>query len=186
MLELPAVFHKSGLIPTLITIAVVCLLAALCSLYMAQAIARLPGNENYQQQVEYSEAFARFWSSRQWRTPYFWTQISFYICVTSLNISSLVDSAQVLDSILANVLGSTMALQMVLGERGDVVYWSPTVNCDESQRLKGECLPFQQQGDGDDDGVLITAGYILSVVLFMPLALMNLKVSERLGSLPFL
>lgn len=173
MLEIPAVFQKSGLIPTVVTIVCTCLLAALCSLHMASSISKLPGNTKFSAQVEYSHAFSFYYwpDDRRW---FVGTQLVFYACVTCLNISSLVDSAQVFDTILANLGGGTYALQITL-QGLHVVAWDYSV-CSEQDLLEGDCIPFSQTGDGDDDGVIFTAGYALNILCFMPLALMNLKV----------
>jgi hypothetical protein len=51
MLNLPATFQKSGLIPTLATLVFVCVLSALCSLHMANTISKVPGNEKFERHV---------------------------------------------------------------------------------------------------------------------------------------
>jgi hypothetical protein len=250
MLDLPATFQRSGIIPTTFCILFVSTLAALCAKHMANAISKVPGNDKFELQMEYSQAFSRLFSTiiapssshqsspssssarsskrRQGQTSrilFLYTQVAFFGCVTCLNISSLVDSAQVLDTLLAHLTGATYALQFTtsfhnnnnnnnnnssrIGSssrsgspipiRVELMEWSYS-SCSPEDLIHGDCLPFSTPpptfpslyiggDDGDDDvnnvrlvveqeGVLFTAGYLLNVVLFMPLALMNLKVRE--------
>jgi amino acid permease len=51
MLHLPATFQRSGVIPTLATLIFICILAALCSLHLADTISKVPGNSNFKQEV---------------------------------------------------------------------------------------------------------------------------------------
>lgn len=51
MLHLPATFKRSGLIPTIATLIFICILAALCSLHMANTISKVPGNSDFKQEV---------------------------------------------------------------------------------------------------------------------------------------
>lgn len=44
--------------------------------------------------------------------------------------------------------------------------------CTEKMLLTGECLPFL-----DDGGILFTMGYAITLLIFLPMALMDLKVS---------
>lgn len=61
MLDLPATFQRSGLIPTTIALIFVCILSSLCSLHMANTISKVPGNLNFSKEVEFSSAFRYFW-----------------------------------------------------------------------------------------------------------------------------
>lgn len=51
MLHLPATFMRSGLIPTILTLVFVCVLAAFCSLHMANTISKVQGNDNFKREV---------------------------------------------------------------------------------------------------------------------------------------
>ena len=46
--------------------------------------------------------------------------------------------------------------------------------CTEKMLLTGECVPFL-----DDDGILFTMGYAITLLIFLPMALMDLKVSSK-------
>jgi amino acid permease len=55
MLNLCSIFQRAGLIPTILTIAFICVLSTLCSLHMANVISKVPGNKHFHLEIEYSE-----------------------------------------------------------------------------------------------------------------------------------
>ncbi len=172
MLEIPALFQKSGLIPTTLCIFLICASTILGNLHFANAISKLPGNYDFDKEVEYSEAFRRYWPNdpRWFRS----TEIIFFLCVTCLTISSLIDSAQVFDLLLVHgglLGGGTYALRFVASSKGfDCLYESWNSDFCGSEE---NCRPFS--GHEDEGGVLLSLGYLLNVIFFMPLALMNLQ-----------
>jgi Transmembrane amino acid transporter protein len=95
MLSLPATFARSGIIPTIATLLFVCILSALCSLHMANSISKVPGNATFKKEVEFSEVF-RIFGGQRW---FLVTQVLFLCCITCLNISSIVDTVQVVDTV---------------------------------------------------------------------------------------
>jgi amino acid permease len=173
MLNLPATFSKSGIIPTLATLLFVCILSAMCCLHMANTISKVPQNHNFKKEVEYSEAFQYFWG-RNWFVV---TQVLFFCCITCLNISSIVDTAHVVDTFLGHwwpnsLGGASVALQIVSISEVHVVHWDYE-ECSESALAEGRCLPFLQHlGDGS---ILLTAGNLITSIVFFPMALMDLK-----------
>ena len=189
MLNLPATFVRSGIIPTTATLIFVCLLSSRCSLHMANTISKVPNNSEFQQEVEYSDVFRHFLGP-QW---YLATQIIFLCCITCLNISSIVDTSQVVDTFVGNwIPGGTVAVQlfsnttatttqpepldvpddvdaMYLGNVVKFVRWDRS-ECTIDEVENGVCLPFS-----GCDGILLTCGTLITTVLFLPLALMDLK-----------
>jgi hypothetical protein len=169
MLNLPATFARSGIIPTIATLIFVCLLSSECSLHMANTISKVPGNAEFKKEVEYSEAFRFFWGE-QW---YLATQAIFLCCITCLNISSIVDTSQVVDTFVGNWWpGGTVAVQWGNPESTHWIQWLrwDRSGCTKEQVDAGSCLPF-----ADCDGIVFTLGTFTTTLLFMPLALMDLK-----------
>jgi hypothetical protein len=169
MLNLPATFARSGIIPTIATLIFVCLLSAKCSLHMANTISKVPGNAEFKKEVEYSEAFRFFWGE-QW---YLATQAIFLCCITCLNISSIVDTSQVVDTFVGNWWpGGTAAIEWGNPESKRWIQWFrwDRSECTNEQVDAGSCLPF-----ADCEGVVFTLGTLTTTLLFMPLALMDLK-----------
>jgi amino acid permease len=51
MLNLPYQFQKSGIIPTTVTLILLCILSTFCSLHLANVISKVPGNMNFHKEV---------------------------------------------------------------------------------------------------------------------------------------
>jgi Tryptophan/tyrosine permease family len=174
MVNLPATFARSGIIPTITTLCLVCVLSALCSLHMANSISKVPGNATFKNEVEFSEAFRVFWGQKWFLV----TQVLFLCCITCLNISSIVDTSQVVDTIAGNWWpGGTAAIQIVCPDDCTEMYvrwlrWD-AFECTKQELFDGLCMPFTNIDD--DNSILVTAGNILTTALFLPLALMDLK-----------
>uniref|UniRef100_A0A7S2YPZ0 Amino acid transporter transmembrane domain-containing protein n=1 Tax=Entomoneis paludosa TaxID=265537 RepID=A0A7S2YPZ0_9STRA len=226
MLELPAAFAESGLIPTTLTLFFVCFLSTSCSLHMANCISKVPVNKTAQEvrtavidggpggdvhsmqsqaielpssgnkgigsektagtattmmynhdfkaEVEFSAVFAYYWGYQPW---YFITQLLFWICITCLNISSIVDTAQVVDTILGHSTGS-VAVQVRNGHNLHVVFWDAK-RCSQDDLEGGTCLPFSAILGNEDGGFLFTIGMLVTTICFLPLALMDLKENAQ-------
>jgi hypothetical protein len=104
-----------------------------------------------------------------------YTQILFFCCVSCLNVSSIVDTAQVVDTVVGHwVPGGTGALQF--SGFGDgipqihCVRWDYTI-CSPEMLVDGDCVPF-----GEEGGIIFSAGYVVVLLIFVPMALMDLKV----------
>lgn len=103
-----------------------------------------------------------------------YTQVLFFCCITCLNVSSIVDTAQVVDTFLGHwVSGGSVAINLLRNESGlhiHLVHWNYEM-CSEEMLITGECLPFL-----DKEGILFTLGYAITLLIFLPMALMDLKV----------
>ena len=51
MLTLPDTYQRSGLIPTTLTVILVCVLSAFCCLHMANTISKVRGNSDFKREV---------------------------------------------------------------------------------------------------------------------------------------
>lgn len=185
MLSLPATFVRSGIIPTACTLIFVSILSALCSLHMANVISKVPQNQDFKQGVEFPEAFRTFWG-KEWFILANWL---FFACITVLNISSLVDNAQVLDTFLGhcNPFGGAWGLAINPNHwNASITSWDPSV-CSEQQLYEGGCVPFASIVKEHDNQVfLVTGGYVATALLFFPLALMDLTENVQWQILGFL
>eukprot|EP00934_Nitzschia_sp_Nitz4_P001116 Nitzschia sp. Nitz4//scaffold8_size234185//51452//53067//NITZ4_001238-RA/size234185-augustus-gene-0.239-mRNA-1//1//CDS//3329559749//1116//frame0 len=170
MLNLPDTFQRAGIIPTVATVLFVCSLSALCCLHMANTISKVHGNWDFKKEVEYSETFEKFWGHRSFLI----TQMLFFCCITCLNVSSIVDTAQVIDTIIGHLIPSlSVAFNIRTDVAGNLVVhveqWDYSL-CSEQMFLDGTCLPFLQT-----EGVVFTFGYAVLLLIFLPMALMDLK-----------
>jgi hypothetical protein len=99
------------------------------------------------------------------------TQISFFCCITCLNIASIVDTAQVVDQILSRFRGGAVAFEWRQGG-WEIIRWAAH-NCSGERIQNGKCIPFE--ADHNNDTWLLTTGYLLSALMFLPMSLKNLK-----------
>jgi len=178
MLNLPSVFQRSGLIPTTFTIAFLCILSTLCSLHMANTISKVPGNAHFHHEIEYSEAFRYFWGKR----AFVITHISFFCCITCLNVASIVDTAQVVDQILSRFRGGAVAFEWKQGG-WEIIRWAAH-NCSGERMKNGKCIPFE--ADTNNSTWMLTTGYLLSALIFLPMSLKNLKENTLFQIIGFL
>jgi hypothetical protein len=129
-------------------------------------------------QIGYSECFNRFWGSKS----YHYTQILFFCCILCLNVSSIVDTAQVVDTVVGHLFsGGSGAIHFQwidTTKRIDVAWvrWDYQ-SCTEEMLINGDCVPFF-----DQDGILFSVGYAVVLLIFMPMALMDLKASCSFGA----
>ena len=196
MLTLPATFIKSGIVPTIATLVLVGILCSMCSLHLANVISKLvPHNRNFQHEIEFSQAFHQALdvghTSRRRTTNgntnsntiikqhwYLATQFLFWGCITCLNSSAIVDTAQVVDTFVGHGWSyGTVAVVVDVNRRNATllqwVQWDASV-CDPTELLEGECLPFAEW-DHVPNIALITFGKVLVTLLFLPLSLLDLK-----------
>jgi len=177
MLNLPSTFQKSGLIPTTMSLVLLCGLSSLCSSHMANVISKVPGNSKFQKEIEYSDVFRHFWGER----GFIFTQFFFFCCITCLNVASIVDTAQVVDQIISRTIQKgTMAFRyennVTHSSYGlESVWWSHEACIEEHKETLavGGCIPFEEDSSHPD--YLLTAGYLVSCLLFLPLSLKDLK-----------
>jgi hypothetical protein len=92
-----------------------------------------------------------------------------------LNVSSIVDVSQVVDTFLGHWYpgGSGGINFMWTKAEGLDVQWVrwDYSDCSEEMLITGDCVPFS-----DEDGILFTVGYAIILMIFVPMALMDLKV----------
>eukprot|EP00978_Attheya_sp_CCMP212_P015577 scaffold40115_cov58-Attheya_sp.AAC.8 len=167
LLSLPAACQRAGLIPTTITLMFAYLLSSLCALHMANIVSMVPGNRNFQKTVEFSEPFRIFWGPKM----YAFTQATFFLCAMSQNVSAIVDTSQVIDNFLGHTIGS-VALQFF---PSNLLIWKQDA-CTKQEVADGQCDPF----NGDDGpNILLSAGYLVATLIFLPMCLVDLKENSR-------
>lgn len=177
MLDLPATFQRSGWIPTIATLVFVCILSSLCSLHMADTISKYPGNLKFEREVEFSETFRFFWGHK-WFVV---TEILFFACISCMNLSSIVDTAQVVDNFLGQFCESSSALHISgVHQNIKLVHWHPS-DCSADQLKAGECVAFAEHSDG----IILSLGYIITTVVFLPMGLMDLKENAAFQAVGF-
>jgi hypothetical protein len=89
-----------------------------------------------------------------------------------------VDTAQVVDTFLGHWSPSGSGAINFLWNQGSLnvqwVQWDYSL-CSQEMVITGECVPFLEE-----DGIIFTAGYAAVLLIFVPMALMDLKVRREL------
>lgn len=182
LLQLPYQYQQSGVIPTTACLIVVGALAYFVTMHMSNVVSQVPGNSNFEKSVEFSDPFATFWSPK----AFFACQLVYYLCTVSLNVAAIVDTAQVVDSFLGHTVGSrALAADNIFEEPFQEWKRGP---CSRKMAKEGVCEPF---GGVDQDGEqfsdwLITSGYVVALLFFLPICLMDLKDNTKWQIFAFL
>eukprot|EP00294_Goniomonas_avonlea_P008686 CAMPEP_0114552744 /NCGR_PEP_ID=MMETSP0114-20121206/7284_1 /TAXON_ID=31324 /ORGANISM="Goniomonas sp, Strain m" /LENGTH=411 /DNA_ID=CAMNT_0001737633 /DNA_START=40 /DNA_END=1272 /DNA_ORIENTATION=+ len=161
MLGIPAVFLGAGWFAPLIVFIFILLVSTLSSTLLCDAMARIPGNENFERRIEFSTAFEHYYGKR----GYIVAQIGLILCLMSQALSSMVATAQVMDQFLVFMFHKTFAIAFQNGGNVFVEF-----ECTDAMKAAENCVPF-----ADDGHFVLTLGYILTLALIMPMGLMNLE-----------
>jgi hypothetical protein len=132
---------------------------------MANVVSKVPGNSNFDKQIEFSDPFRTFWSNK----AYYVTQVIFYLCTLCVNIAAIVDTAQIVDSFLGHSVG-TWGFAV---DHWKLEEWIHNRPCSREKVKLGQCMPFASQNYGR---VLLTLGYVITAAVFVPICLKDLKV----------
>jgi amino acid permease len=169
MLGFPSLFQKAGLIPVLCGISFVCISASLCGTFLADSIASIPNNHNFDMQVDFSSAF-RYTVGEEW---YVVAETLFLISCFVQAIAGIVSTAQSLDGFIASFLfGRTYAFEFY--PNFGIISWTPEL-CHEETSVSVEsnlddCTPFHNAGS-----LIFTVGFVITALIFIPLGLGHLK-----------
>lgn len=172
ILQLPFQFQQSGIIPTTLCLVAVATLSAFCSLHMASVVSKVPGNKTYNKCIEFSDVYRIFWSERAYKV----TQVMFYLTAVCVNVAAIVDTAQTVDS----ALGLHATTYGYSFDKGQIVSWSHRDHCTRYMVKHGDCTPFENQNEYGE--YILTLGYLLTAMVFVPMCLMDLKENSLLQS----
>lgn len=146
---------------------VVGLISALCCMHTANVVSKVPGNSQFDKVVEFSDPYRIFWG----RKAFYGTQIVFYLCTLCVNIAAIVDTAEIVDSFLGHSRLGSWGLSF---DNGGWKQWRHEEPCSRVEVKLGDCFPFGEDEYGD---TLLTVGYVITTAAFLPICLMDLKVS---------
>lgn len=181
MLGFPALFQKAGIIPVVIAVSFVYVSSSLCGTFLADAIASIPGNKTFSKHIDFSTAF-KLIVGDHW---YIAAETLFLISCGVQACASLVETAQSLDGFLASfMLGKTYALQLY--PTVEFVTWSTSLcHAAEDDRAiesgSEDCTPFHDAGP-----LILTLGFVLTTIIFLPLGRGHLKETIAVQIFSFL
>jgi hypothetical protein len=129
----------------------------------------VPGNHNFDKCIEFSDPYRIFWGP----TAYKVTQVLFFLCAMCLNVAAIVDTAEVVDSVLGLHANSYAVSVDQSGIKMKVWSHASDGPCTHLQSKLGECDPFADTTVYGE--YLLTLGYVLTAAVFLPLCLQDLK-----------
>jgi hypothetical protein len=98
------------------------------------------------------------------------TQILFFLCTVCLNVAAIVDTAEVVDTFLGHSSLGSIGIRFDKFEP-QLVSWEHGP-CSRKEVKQGLCEAF---GDPSYGNFLLTVGYMITAVVFIPACLMDLK-----------
>eukprot|EP00038_Savillea_parva_P026770 m.56106 g.56106 ORF g.56106 m.56106 type:complete len:587 (-) comp7652_c0_seq2:173-1933(-) len=174
---IPNIFAESGwFTPTLCFILIWCMSTVSASMY-AEAMRRIPGNEHFRGRLEYTSIVDFYFG----RVGYFASQIGLNGALQSLNIISVIQSAQVMDKAIAALFGRSCGLNISpfktfidTASDPDVAPHTMVPHSTDAW----SCLDLDQlQGNVPNPWgchVVITAGFVITLGMAIPCGLFNL------------
>ena len=172
MMTLPILFRSAGFLPTVSCILVVFVCTSLCGTFLTEAMQQIPGNREFRRNLDFAQAF-RIVAGEHWYHP---VQMLVIVSCMSQIFAAIVETSQALDGFLASfVIGKTYAFEF---STMSVIEWS-SLECSLASHAKHAtdegvdldlCTPFADAHFG-----IVTLGYFLMTVFFLPLGLGDLK-----------
>ena len=152
MVQIPNIYQSAGWLFPSAMFLLVGLLCYFVSLYLAKAVTQVPGNKHNEKRVEFNDLAQQLFP----RWLYLLTMVALIFNFQASNVSSIVVSAQTMDSTLLKAAHKTCAL---------VVYpaQSPPFYCiDHSDSDKPTDSPF-------GDKYVVSLGYLVVMAITSPL-----------------
>ena len=163
---LPNMFVEAGwLVPVLILLAV-WFMTTLSACMFCEAMERIPGNAGFRNRAEYATVVGHYFGRR----ASFVAQVGLNGALQSLNIISVVQSAQVMDVAISAIFGKTCALNLTPYQNvlsGHVVSGSAKfLSCIDTSNLSS--------GNGWGCHVVLSLGFVLTGAMAIPCGRWNL------------
>ena len=164
--QLPNLFAEAGWLTPVLCVIVVWVMTTLSSAMYCEAMRHMPNNEEFQGRAEYS-TIVDYYFGRRW---YVAAQIGLNGALQSLNIISVIQSAQVMDNLISAIFGKSYALNL-----------SPFPNYWQGVTINGSTEVFSAFDTNDlDEGnawgchVVVTLGYVVTLCMAVPCGMWNL------------
>ncbi|KAG9297692.1 hypothetical protein G9A89_011207 [Geosiphon pyriformis] len=159
LVTIPLLFQNAGWLLSIIVFVVVTLLSGTAALLLCEALSKVPGNEKFQRKIEFSYLSEILVANR---TKRWIIQIVLFISIQSVNIAAIILSSQSMDSLLLSLAGHTC---------GVGIYPRYGIFCVNSHGPQNS--PF------GNDFMLVTAGFLITLAMVVPLGLMDLVDNVR-------
>ncbi|KAI9094903.1 hypothetical protein DFS34DRAFT_561855, partial [Phlyctochytrium arcticum] len=154
IITIPLVFQQAGWVFPSICFVIIAFLSALGCLFLIESMTYFPGNDKFQLNVELTVLVHQFYG-RKW---YYIMHIVLFGSLQSYNIASIISSAQTFDAFLITLFGKTCGFGV-----------SPVSGFVCVSEQSNSNSPF------GDNYMLITMGFLLLLVLVVPLIMLDLN-----------
>eukprot|EP01027_Heterolobosea_sp_BB2_P015456 GEZU01022105.1.p1 GENE.GEZU01022105.1~~GEZU01022105.1.p1 ORF type:complete len:319 (+),score=73.01 GEZU01022105.1:112-1068(+) len=152
MIQIPPVYQSAGYITPTVIMLLVVVVSSLSSACMAEAMARIPGNENFDQRIEFL-GLVKFYFNR-W--GYLLTNIMLNINLQANTIACIIASAQTMDFTLIAIFKTTFGLEFY-----------PHFGITFAHEAGDSISPF-------GNVYLLSLGFVIVFLMCLPMGLLNL------------
>merc|ERR1711871_713808 len=179
---LPNQFAEAGWLPVTVCILVVWFMTTVSASMYAEAMANIPGNDQFQMRIEYS-TIVKYYFGRNW---YIASQVGLNGALQSLNIISVVQSAQVMDVAISAIFGKSCGLNLTPFQNE----WTAdniTTPIGSSTEFFS-CFDTTDLSEGHAWGchIILTFGFILTAAMAIPCGIYNLDDNMIIQQVAFL
>jgi len=164
-------FVESGWLFPVITIIAIWAMTSLSAAMFCEAMRKIPGNEHFRDRVEYT-TIVDYYFGRKW---YIAAQVGLNGALQSLNIISVVQSAQVMDNLISVIFGKTCALNLSPFQS----IWTDPAGMNHNVAGSTDifsCINTNHLDAGNAWGchVVLTAGFLVTAAMAIPCGRWNL------------
>jgi len=170
---LPNMFVEAGWLPPLLVLVVIYAMTTVSASMYAEAMSNIPGNEGFKDRIEYS-TIVQYYFGRRW---YIASQIGLNGALQSLNIISVIQSAQVMDNAISAIFSKSCGMNLtpfnnyVLNSDGGLT----NVTLSGSNNFFS-CIDTTDIGNGNAWGchIVCSLGFIITAAMAIPCGRWNL------------
>eukprot|EP00040_Diaphanoeca_grandis_P030813 m.182974 g.182974 ORF g.182974 m.182974 type:complete len:581 (+) comp32140_c0_seq2:152-1894(+) len=178
--QLPNLFAESGWLVPVVLFLIVWAMSSLSATMYCEAMRRIPGNEHFRGRAEYTSIAAYYFG----RSGYIAAQIGLNGALQSLNIVSVMQSAQVMDRALAEVAGQSCGINI-----SPFTYYSENHTAIEGGTSIWNCVDTEQLSAIMPNPwgchLIVSAGYLITLGMAIPAGIFNLDDNMILQVIAF-
>jgi len=173
---LPNMFSESGWVVPTITFIVIWAMSSVSTTMFCEAMRNVPGNDHFRDRIEYTTIVKYYFG----KGMYVLSQISLNGALQSLNVISVIQSAQVMDNTIAAIFTKTCGFNLS-------PFAISAVNSSNVSDLVGDgvfasslefvsCIDSNDVSNGNPWGchVVLSAGFVVALAITVPMGIFNL------------
>jgi len=181
--QLANMFVEAGWLFPVVCILLTWMITTFSASMYCEAMRNVPGNEYFRDRIEYS-TIVKHYFGRSW---YIAAQVGLNGALQSLNIISVVQSAQVMDNALSAMFGSSCALNFTPYQN----IWTDGNGKDHPVAMSDSflsCFDTMSLDAGNAWGchVVLTAGFVLTAAMAIPCGRWNLDDNMTIQTTAFI